>query len=233
MQLVDRIEKRRFVGREFLLWLWCESELFDATLTTKEHGAFGLWIERQIVLSAGKEVTRIKGSQPASGREAKEAILRGKLPETAGLHLSMGERETTLTLKAEHLSVAGMKLPTVLGGADDEPPQLLDEPGGRAPRPAPKPRRRAGGDAAAEARQESDEDHETFYERMHLTVEIEAVLHALYRDFLVLRLGPAWDALVTPVLRAWAAGEAVDADAYRAQRTVALTPAGARRARAR
>ena len=41
MQLVDRIEKRRFVGREFVLWLWFESELFDATLSTKEHGEFG------------------------------------------------------------------------------------------------------------------------------------------------------------------------------------------------
>ena len=42
MQLVDRIERRRFVGREFLVWLWFESELFDATLSTKEHGSFGL-----------------------------------------------------------------------------------------------------------------------------------------------------------------------------------------------
>ena len=58
MQLVDRIEKRRFVGREFLLWLWFESELFDATLSTGAHGSFGLWLEKRLVLSAGKQSTR-------------------------------------------------------------------------------------------------------------------------------------------------------------------------------
>ena len=31
MNLADRIEKRLFVGRELLLWLWFESELFEAT----------------------------------------------------------------------------------------------------------------------------------------------------------------------------------------------------------
>src|SRR5580704_16290911 len=99
MQLVDRIEKRRFVGREFLLWLWFESEVFEGTLHTTEHGSFGLWIERQIVLSAGKEDTRIKGSQPASGREAKESLRRGKLPESAGFHLVVGSEESSFTLK--------------------------------------------------------------------------------------------------------------------------------------
>ena len=59
MQLVDRIEKRRFVGREFLLWLWFESELFDATLSTKAHGSFGLWFEKRLVLSEGKTSTSI------------------------------------------------------------------------------------------------------------------------------------------------------------------------------
>ena len=221
MQLADRIEKRRFVGREFLLWIWCESEIFDATLSTKEHGSFGMWIERQIVLSAGKEVTRIKGTQPAAGREAKEAIRRGKLPETAGIHLSLGERETTFTFKAEQLSVAGLSLPTVLGGADDEAPRLLDEPGGRPP---PK-KRREGADRA-------DAGHEVFYERMQLTTDFEAVVESLYRDFLVLRLGAAWSAVVVPVLRAWAAGDAVDADAYRDARNAALRGPARRGARA-
>src|SRR4051795_3422252 len=88
VQLVDRIEKRRFVGREFLLWLWFEAELFEATLATAKMGSFGMWIEGQLVLSLGKETTRIKGSYPTSAREAKEGLLVGKLPEIAGIHLS-------------------------------------------------------------------------------------------------------------------------------------------------
>mgnify|MGYP001552449582 CR=1 FL=1 len=93
MDLVDRIEKRRFVGREFLLWLWFESEVFEGTISTKEHGEIGLWLEKQIALSAGREVTRIKGTHPAGSREAvswallgaaSAAGMPGNLPEVTG-----------------------------------------------------------------------------------------------------------------------------------------------------
>ena len=114
MQLADRIEARRFVGREFLLWLWVESELFDATLSTEKHGSFGLWIERRIVLSSGKENTRITAASPGLTRDAKEALLRGQLPESAGLRITLGDQDTSFVLKAEQLAVSGLKLATVL-----------------------------------------------------------------------------------------------------------------------
>jgi hypothetical protein len=226
MHLVDRIEKRRFVGRELLLWLWFESELFEGTLKTAEHGEFGLWIEKNIALSAGKEATRIKGSQPAWGREAKESLRRGKLPEAASFHLVQGDRESTFTLKAEQLGLVSLKLPTVLGGEEEEPAPALD-----APKRMPKRKKES---RAQEEQRESDEEHEAFYERMRLTRELEELLEALYRDFLALRLGPAW-AGVTGAMRAWAAGEAVDAEEYRALRNEAIAgeSKGGRRGRAR
>ena len=205
MQLVDRIEKRRFVGREFLLWLWFESELFEGTLRTREHGSFGFWVERQIVLTAGVEGTRIKGPQPAAGREAKESLRRGKLPESAGFHLVAGSAESSFTLKADRLAISGLKLPTVLGRAEDAPPQLLD-----APRRMVKRKREA---VARQEARESDESHEAFYERMSLTRELEGRLEALYRDFLALRLSDAWGRIV-PVMRAWTRGDDVDVEAY-------------------
>jgi len=205
MQLVDRIEKRRFVGREFLLWLWFESELFEGTLRTREHGSFGFWVERQIVLTAGVEGTRIKGPLPAAGREAKESLRRGKLPESAGFHLVAGNAETSFTLKADRLAISGLKLPTVLGRAEDVPPQLLD-----APRRMVKRKRE---DAARREARESDESHEAFYERMGLTRDLEGRLEVLYRDFLAIRLGDAWKRVV-PVMRAWARGDEVDVEAY-------------------
>ena len=223
MQLVDRIEKRRFVGREFVLWLWFESEIFEGTLHTKEHGSFGFWIERQIVLTAGKEGTRIKGMTPAASREAKESLLRGKLPEAAGFHLVLGDRETSFTLKAEQLGISGLKLATVLGGAEEEAPeQLLKGPKG--------PPKRKHEDRARQDARESDEQHEAFYERMHLTRDFEALIEALYRDFLTLRLGEGWDGVVD-AMRTWVSGEACDADAYRAHRDRALgAPAKRRKA---
>jgi hypothetical protein len=210
MQLVDRIEKRRFVGREFLLWLWFESELFEGTLQTEEHGSFGFWIERQIILTTGKEGTRIKGLQPAAGREAKESLRRGKLPESAGFHLVVGSEESSFTLKAEQLGVSGLKLPAVLGDAEqDAPAPLLDGP--------PRLVKRKREDRGRQEARESDEAHESFYERMNLTRALEGRLEALYRDFLALRLGDEWKMIVR-TMRAWAAGEEVDAEAYRKER---------------
>jgi len=214
MQPADRVEKRRFVGREFLLWLWFESEAFEATLSTRIQGTFGLWIEKHLVLSVGKEATRIKGTFPAGSREAKEALALGKLPEAAGLHLSWGDREVTFTLKAETMALSGLVLPTVLGD-EAEAPALLET--NRRPKKGKKE------SAKVEEERVSDERHEAFYERMTLTREVEALVEALYSEFLVLRLSDTWNSVVAPMLGAWVQGEEIEADAYRKARDAALS----------
>lgn len=211
--LADRIDLRRFVGREHLLWLWFESELFDATTSTRAHGELGLWVEGRIVLSAGREETRIRGKAPGRHREAKEALRRGKLPDLAGLHMSYGGQDATFVLKAESFAVAGLTLPTVL---DEEP---AEAPALAPPRPPPRRRSRSKAD---EELDEAHEAHEAFYERMRLTAEIEDRLEALYDDFLALRLGPAWSELVVPALARWTEGHALDDAAYRRARQRAL-----------
>jgi hypothetical protein len=210
MDLVDRIEKRRFVGREFLLWLWFESELFDATLHTREHGELGLWLESRLTLSHAKESTRIIAPMPGLGPEAKAALRRGQLPESAGLRIYYKEAETRFSLHAERLAITGLKLNTVLDQAEEEEPSpLLDEIMGKA----------KGGKKGKAAQEQSteDRDDESFYERMRLTAEIEDVLSTLYRDFIVLRLSTAWNQHVVPALQHFARGEPIDADAYRAK----------------
>jgi hypothetical protein len=211
MQRIDLIEKRRFVGREFLLLLWMESELFEATLRTQEHGEFGLWLEKKLMLSAGSESTRITAPMPGLGREAKEALLRGQLPEGAGIRIAWKDDETSLVLKAESFAISTLKLTSVLDKSAGEglpTGDLVDEMLGKTKgRPKKK-------------KADEEEDEETpFYERMTLTKELEGLLETLYRDFLHLRLSPRWDALVVPTAKRWASGKAVDADAYRAERT--------------
>jgi len=215
MQLVDRNEKRRFVGREFLLWLWFESEIFEATLSTQKQGSFGLWIDRLLVLSVGKEVTRIKGAMPARSREAKEALAVGKLPETASFHLSLGDREFGFTLKAERMALTGLSLPTALGKEDDAPILLEDRP--------PPPKKKKKGSAEDERERDSDERHESFYERMHLAREVEALVEALYREFLAIRLSEFWHQGVVPTLASWVLGDEVEVDEYREARERALS----------
>lgn len=207
MQLVDRIEKRRFVGREFLLWLWFESELLDATVSTRAHGSFGLWLEKRLLLSAGKQSTRITAPSPGLGREAKEALLAGQLPESAGVRIARDEDETGFQFNAERFAIAGLKLNTVLDQApEQEQADLVAElknQGSRARR----------GKGKAKERDE-DIDYEKFYERMRLTQAIESLVEALYQDFLALRLSDAWARDVVPRLQAWAQGDEVDAEAY-------------------
>ena len=221
MDTFERIELRRFVGRELLLWLWFESEVFEATLTTKAHGSFGLWLEGRLVLSAGQEVTTIKGTLPGRHREAKEALLRGKMPDLAAIHLSWADHDAALTLKAETLGIAGLKLPR------KEPDETPAAAGTTAP-PKRAPRRRAATtSAAAAAELAASEANEDLYERMRVTREIEGIVEALYRDFLALRLGPAWSEVVVPALEAWTNGDEVDADRYGAARKKALAAAPA------
>lgn len=210
MEPFERIELRRFVGRELLLWLWFESEIFEATLATKKHGSFGLWLEGRLVLSAGQETTTIKGTIPGQHREAKEALLRGKMPDLASVHVSWGGHDATLTLRAETMAIAGLKLPR----KEPEAP-----PPGEGVTEAPRrPRKKSTASSFA-----ADEAHEDFYERMRMTQEIEGIVEALYRDFLALRLGPAWSELVVPALEAWSTGAEVDADDYATARTNALS----------
>jgi len=207
MQLVDRIEKRRFVGREFLLWLWFESEVFDATLSTRTHGSFGLWLEKRLVLSAGKESTRVVSVAPGVTRQAKAALQAGQLPESACLRLAWRDDETGFVFKAERLAVGGLKLRPPF--ADDEQAQsALAELA-----PKRKPKKSGKG-----KRDYEDEEHEAFYERMQLTEEFEGLLEALYADFKRLRLSDAWAEQVVPLLRAWAHGDEVDTQAYAALR---------------
>ncbi len=211
MDTFERIELRRFVGRELLLWLWFESEIFEATLTTKMHGSFGFWLEGRLVLSAGQERTTIRGTTPGQHREAKESLLRGKMPDLAGLHVSWADHEATFTLKAESLAIGSLRLPKK--EASESTPIDLS---------APPRRPRKKGTAASFA---ADEVHEDFYERMRATREIEGIVEALYGDFLKLRLGPAWSEVVFPALDAWSTGEDVDADDYGRARTKALSRA--------
>jgi len=209
MQLVDLIEKRRFVGRELLLLLWMESELFEGTLTTREHGSFGLWVEKRLLLSAEEESTRVVGALPGLGLQAKEALLRGQLPESMGIRIAWKEDETSLVLTGDSLAIRGLKLQTQLADGDAIEGDLVDELAGRT---RGKPKKKAKSD--------DEDDDSAFYERMKMTREVEELLAALYREFLELRLSRRWATVVVPALQSWAEGEKVDADAYRAARDV-------------
>ncbi|MBI4914116.1 MAG: hypothetical protein HY823_15415 [Acidobacteria bacterium] len=118
------LERGRFLGEEFLLWLWQRG--------LAEGGESGLPEDRsccfvddavQLVNERGdvKELSLRKGN-PAESREAFEALSRGMRPSRAKLRILSGDMEWSFTLHAESLLVAGMKLP----------PTASKDPAGRA-----------------------------------------------------------------------------------------------------
>ena len=54
--------ERRFVGREFLVFLWFESELFDGLIPVDGFGPCEVRLEGFITLSEGKEQARLQGA---------------------------------------------------------------------------------------------------------------------------------------------------------------------------
>ncbi len=209
MQRLDRIEKRRFVGREFLLWLWFESELFDATLQTQQHGDFELWLEKRLVVSGTEGSTRVTAPRPGVGREAKEALLRDRLPESAGVHIGLADAEFSFALTADTLGVSALKWRPVLGedgsSAGELQPDVSSELDAAAEPAFGDPANRDPADAA-------------LYERLRMIAVLDQLLETLYSEFLVLRLSDSWCELVVPLLRRWAEGRALDLEEYEAVR---------------
>ena len=73
MDLARLIEKQRFLGREFLVFLWFESELFDGQIPVEGFGPCELRLESWITLSCDKEQARLKGVMPSAEPEAHQA----------------------------------------------------------------------------------------------------------------------------------------------------------------
>jgi len=114
------VEANRFVGREFLLWLWFESELFETNLSPSEGTPFALWLETQLTLASDTEETRVKATMPGETPEAKKALVQGKLPKDARIRAVLDEYEYAWSFKADDLALSGLKVPAQLKADDDK-----------------------------------------------------------------------------------------------------------------
>lgn len=116
-----------FLGREFLTWLWFESERTGGRIDTPSWGAVGVEFGQRLTLeTAGtiKEGSTVQAEAPSQAEEARTALRVGKKVSKARLHLDLGERQYAFGIDAESLTLSGVKLPTLLAGDD---PQKLDE----------------------------------------------------------------------------------------------------------
>lgn len=123
MDLIDLIESHRFLGPEFLTWLWYRSEMHDGLIPLGGRKVCELNVDDKITLEADMVETEqsvLKGGAPAVTPEAREALRQGKVPTSARLRVHHDGLEYLFTLKASALQLSGVKLPTVLSKEDDD-----------------------------------------------------------------------------------------------------------------
>lgn len=125
--LVERIEQNRFMGREFLLWLWFESQLFETNLAPSGQPSCALWLETRITLSFEREESVLKSAAPGAAPESREALRQGKLPREARIRMITEEREFAWLFKADTLGLASVALPAELTKKDDDAHEVLYE----------------------------------------------------------------------------------------------------------
>lgn len=124
MDLVDRIETTRFLGNEFLLWLWFAGDVTGGRHELGDGGVVEVSLESQLKLTdplSARESISMRGEDPFGSPEADQALKNGKLPAKVLVRLKQGETEWIATLNGPALALSGIKLPALLDEAADEP----------------------------------------------------------------------------------------------------------------
>ena len=122
MKPLELMEQGRFLGEEFLLWLWMQSMTAGGASGGDGDGS-GCFVDDaiQLVSERGevKEISLRKGN-PSESREAFEALSRGMRPAKVKLRLLSGDLEWVFTLNAATLDMGTLKLPPSTGKAPHE-----------------------------------------------------------------------------------------------------------------
>jgi hypothetical protein len=123
VDLVDRIERARFLGPEFLLWLWFKADTQDMELAVRGFPSVIVALESQItLLDPLSDIERIavKSQAPASRVEVREALRQGKVPIKATLRLTADDTEYVFSFDAAAFSFSAVKLPAVTAESEDD-----------------------------------------------------------------------------------------------------------------
>ncbi len=135
LDLVDLLWQYRFLGREFLTWIWFRSETApEGVLALPDQEAVHLEVGEKIILEAGEGEYRssvaVQGSH-TDYREARLGLWEGKLPAEIRLKLSRERLEWQFTLKAATLEVKGLKSSGYqpAGTEEDEEAAFFDQMG--------------------------------------------------------------------------------------------------------
>lgn len=164
MDLVDLIAEKRFVGQEFLTWLWWKSEERGGSVELEGLGDITVVFEKHMLLEYGEGESNEKiicSGLQAELQEARTGLKMGKKLEQARIKIAQGEYEWNFTLAAALMEFRSVKLPKTAGTED--------------------------------ARTDNAEEVEgMILERIYLFEELVRVVNELFRQFLKIRVSDGW-----------------------------------------
>jgi hypothetical protein len=118
MDLVDLISEKRFLGQEFLTWLWWKSEERGGSVLLPERGDITVVFEKHMLLEYGEGESSEKlvctGLQ-AELQEARTGLLMGKKVEQARIQIINADYEYSFTLAAALMEFRNVRLPKTAG----------------------------------------------------------------------------------------------------------------------
>ena len=164
MDLVDLITEKRFLGQEFLTWLWWKSEQRGGSIALPGVGDIIVVFEKHMLLEYGEgeysEKLVCTGLQTEL-REARTGLLMGKKLEQARIQIVKDDYEWHVTLGASLFEFRNVRLPKTA--------------------------------ASGQEQSQSDEETEgMILERVFLFEELVKIINDLFRMFLAVRVQQDW-----------------------------------------
>ncbi|MCK9173698.1 MAG: hypothetical protein M0O96_00240 [Desulforhopalus sp.] len=173
MDLVDLIAEKRWLGQEFLTWLWFKSDERGGSIALPDRGDISVVFEKHMSLESGEgeSLERITCSgQQSELREARTGLAMGKKLESARLSFGFNDYEFSVTLSGSLMEYRSVALPRTEGTEVD----------GSNP----------------------EEVEGMVLERIFLLEELTKTVNQCFRMFLDIRLGDEWrDELIK--IREW------------------------------
>ena len=113
MKPLELIEQGRFLGEEFLLWLWMRG-INHGGRSGQDGDNSACFVDDDVQLATEwgdvKELSLRKGN-PQESLEAFEALSRGMRPSKAKVRVLAGDMEWVFAIGSAQLEVSAMKLP--------------------------------------------------------------------------------------------------------------------------
>ncbi len=164
MDLVDLIAEKRFLGQEFLTWLWWKSEERGGSVALEGEGDITVVFEKHMLLESGEgdssEKIICSGLQ-AELQEARTGLQMGKKLEQARILINQNSYEFSFTMTGSLMEFRNVRLPKTEASETEK----SDNP---------------------------EEVEGMILERLYLFEELVKLVNELFRMFLAVRVSDKW-----------------------------------------